>query len=349
MEAPILQEREIVQELGKEAPQKFFQKDIKPGIAEGTLPLVDLPIVDISLLTSPNPSIALSEIQKLGSALSTYSTCLAINHGMERTFLDSIRDTAAEFFHLPLEEKLKHVRKPDHWEGYGFDQYPKEYESHEWSDRLMILLSPEHERKIEFWPNNPTNFKGIMEKCCTETMKMLETVLKSMAKSLRLEDEECFIKELGEPQVIARFNYYPPCLTPDQVLGTNEHTDPTMLAFLLLDKEVEGTHILVDGQWFRIPVKPNDSFLIMMGDVGEVIISNGAFEASMHRGALNREKTRQTMGLFFTPQKDKTVGPVEELLSEAKPARYLRVTNYASEHVYDANHRKLINSKMIMI
>ncbi|CAN1251235.1 hypothetical protein LINPERPRIM_LOCUS7666 [Linum perenne] len=43
-----------------------------------------------------------------------------------------------------------------------------------------------------------------------------------------------------------------------------------MLAFLLLDKEVEGTHILVDGQWFRIPVKPNDSFLIMMGDVGEV-------------------------------------------------------------------------------
>ncbi|CAN1251256.1 hypothetical protein LINPERPRIM_LOCUS7673 [Linum perenne] len=43
-----------------------------------------------------------------------------------------------------------------------------------------------------------------------------------------------------------------------------------MLAFLLLDKEVEGTHILVDGQWFKIPVKPTDSFLIMMGDIGEV-------------------------------------------------------------------------------
>ncbi|CAN1251255.1 Protein SRG1 [Linum perenne] len=258
MEAPILQEREIVQEFGKEAPQKFFQKDIKPGIAEGTLPLIDLPVIDMSLLTSPTPSIALSEIQKLGSALSTYSTCL----------------------------------------------------------------------------------------CCTETMKMFETVLKSMAKSLKLEDEECFIKELGEPLVTARFNYYPPCLTPDRVLGLNEHTDPTMLAFLLLDKEVEGTHILVDGQWFKIPVKPTDSFLIMMGDIGE-IMSNGVFEASMHRGALNKEKTRQTMAIFFMPLKDKTVGPVEELLSEAKPARYLRVTNYVYEHIYDGNHRRLINSKMI--
>ncbi|CAN0920096.1 Protein SRG1 [Linum grandiflorum] len=203
---PILKEREIVQELGKEAPEKFFQKDNKVGIEEGNLPLVDLPIIDISLLNSPSPSIAHAEAFKLGSALSAYNTFLTVNHGMSSTFLDNIRDVAKEFFHLPLEEKLKHVRKPDHWEGYGFDMYPKVVESHEWSDRLMFLASPERERKMEFWPNNPPTFKGIMEKFCVDSMKILETVLTGMARSLKVEDDKCFIKEIGEPNVVLRFN-----------------------------------------------------------------------------------------------------------------------------------------------
>ncbi|CAN1122313.1 Protein SRG1 [Linum perenne] len=270
MEAPILKEREIVQELGKEAPEKYFQKELKHGIAARTLPSVDLPIIDISLLTSPTPSIALAESLRLGSALTTYNTCLAINHGMESSFLASLREAGREFFQLPLQEKLKYARKPDQWEGYGFDQYPEVYESHEWMDRLMILLTPQSARNMEFWPHIPANFKEMMEHCSSVTGKLLKTVLTSMAKSLKLEDEECFLKEMGEPMSVARFNYYPACSTPDRVLGSNEHTDPTVLAFLLLDKESEGTHIVKDGEWFRIPLKHTDSLLVMTGDIGEV-------------------------------------------------------------------------------
>ncbi|CAN1122314.1 Protein SRG1 [Linum perenne] len=267
MDCPLLRERELVQELGKDPLPKFFQKETLAGVAEGTLTIVDIPIVDISLLNHSK-----SELQKLSKSLNAYGCCMAINHGMSEEFMDRLREASVDFFQQPLEEKMKCARPPDHWEGYGFDQIPQDYAVHDWSDRVMILIGPDKDRRLEFWPQKPHDFKELMEECSIKIKEVSEVVLRAMARTLSLENDDAFVEEMGEPIIVARFNFYPPCSRPDKVLGINEHTDGSTITFLLQDKQVEGFQLFTkEGEWVRVGVNPTDALLIKIGDQGEVI------------------------------------------------------------------------------
>lgn len=70
--------------------------------------------------------------------------------------------------------------------------------------------------------------------------------------------------------IFARFNYYPPCPIPENVLGQKPHSDTGTMTLLLQD-EVEGLQVLKDNQWFRVPVVPQAIF-VNIADRLEVII-----------------------------------------------------------------------------
>ncbi|CAL1404063.1 unnamed protein product [Linum trigynum] len=340
-------ERDLAQVLAAscaEPPAAYLQNEVMAGVADGTLPVIDVPQVDISLLSSPCPATSKAEAQKLGSALSTYGCCLAVNHGTTSAFLDSVRDVLNDFYRLPLEEKTRHARPFGNWEGYGFDEIPDNYGSLDWSDRLMIMISPEEHKKMQYWPEaKPPNFRRIVEEWASKLEVLLEKVLKGMATSLDL-DEKSFVEEMGEPRIVARFNLYPKCSRPDRVLGLNSHTDGSAVTFLLQDKEVEGFQLLLkDGQWVRVPVTPTDALLIKMGDQGE-IISNGEFKAPLHRGALNTQRARTSIAVFCIPEAAKEIGPAKGLVDETRPAKYKKITDYERDYLQESNHRTLIDS-----
>lgn len=69
----------------------------------------------------------------------------------------------------------------------------------------------------------------------------------------------------------ARFNFYPICPRPDQVLGVKPHADGSVITMLLQDKEVEGLQVLKDDQWFNVPIIPQALF-INVGDQAEVMV-----------------------------------------------------------------------------
>ncbi|CAN1252790.1 1-aminocyclopropane-1-carboxylate oxidase [Linum perenne] len=102
----------------------------------------------------------------------------------------------------------------------------------------------------------------------------MEQVLKGMARSLNLPDDNSFVEEMGsEPRISATFNLFPTCSRPDRVLGVNNHTDASVLTFLVQDKQVEGLQLLLDdGEWVRVPTTPSDALVISIGDQGEVYI-----------------------------------------------------------------------------
>ncbi|CAN0920121.1 Protein SRG1 [Linum grandiflorum] len=312
------------------------------GIAEGTLRLVDLPIIDISLLNTSK-----AEVEKLGSALQSFGCCMAINHGMSTELTDRLQEASFEFFEQSLEEKMKCVRPEDHWEGYGFDQFPEDYAAHDWSDRVMIVVRPEKERQYQYWPEKPDDFRELMHEFSIKTKELNKVVLKAMASMLGLKNDDVFLEEMGDPAIVSRLNLYPPCSRPDKVLGINEHTDGSVITFLFQDKEVEGFQLFKDGEWVRVGVKPTDAVIIKIGDQGE-IISNGLFKAPMHRGAVNKERTRNSVAFFMLPGLDKDVGPVKELVSVTRPAQYKTVNNYAFNHLKVANHRDLIDSTKVL-
>ncbi|KAF7154309.1 hypothetical protein RHSIM_Rhsim01G0055600 [Rhododendron simsii] len=164
---------------------------------------------------------------------------------------------------------------------------------------------------------------------------MNEFLLKSMAKSLNIE-EDCFLKQYGEgATMIARFNFYPPCPRPDLTLGVKPHADGSTITFLLQDKEVEGLQIFLDGQWFRVPIVPH-AILINVGDQAE-IMSNGMFKSPVHRVVTNSERERLTLAVFCLPDAKMEIGPVEELVDEKRPRLYKTMKDYVA--IYFENYQ----------
>lgn len=68
-----------------------------------------------------------------------------------------------DFFHQPLEEKLKCSNLVDgkyfQVEGYGNDQVKAQDQIMDWSDRLHLRVEPEDQINIGNWPKNPESFR----------------------------------------------------------------------------------------------------------------------------------------------------------------------------------------------
>ncbi|XP_031262801.1 protein SRG1-like [Pistacia vera] len=320
-----------VQELSisdQDLPQNYIYKGSDVGLLDASLPFMEVPIIDFGLLTSPSSCI--EELEKLRSALSSWGFFQAVNHGIEITYLDKVREVTKQFFALPQETKQKYHREDDSTEGYGNDMIITENQTLDWSDRLFLTVNPQERRQLRFWPEYPETFREILNEYTLKLQVMTEVLLKAMAGSLNLE-ENSFLDMFGEQLqalIIARFNFYPPCPRPDTVLGCKPHADGTALTILLQDKEVEGLQVQKDNQWYRVPVIP-EALVINLGDQGE-IMSNGIFKSPVHRVVTNKERERISLAVFFIPNSDKEIEPVNGLIDKTRPRLYKKVKDYVS-------------------
>ncbi|KAL2346087.1 hypothetical protein Fmac_000087 [Flemingia macrophylla] len=300
----------------------------------------DIPVVDLLSLSSQQ------ELAKLRRALHSFGCFQVVNHGMESSFLDQVRDIGKQFFQLPMEEKQKCAREPNNVEGYGNDIIYSENQRLDWTDRVYLKVLPEDQRKFQFWPPNPNDFRSTVLRYTDSIRLLTEVILKAMAKSLNLE-EDCFLNECGERAVMfLRFNYYPPCPMPDHVLGLKPHTDGSTITFLLQDKQEEGLQVLKNDQWFKVPIVP-DALVINIGDQME-ILSNGIFRSPVHRAVINSEKERLTVAMFCTPDIEKEIKPLDKLVTESRPVLYRPVKNYADFYFqYYQQGRRAIEASRI--
>ncbi|KAI7735747.1 hypothetical protein M8C21_015404 [Ambrosia artemisiifolia] len=279
-----------------------------------------IPVIDVSLLTS-SPL----ELNRLKIAITTWGCFQAINHGIEGSFLDKVREVSRLFFDLPAEEKKKYLREENDLEGYGNDMVLSDHQILDWTDRLYLTVFPKDQRMLQFWPKSSTEFREVVDDYCSKIELINQVILKAMARSLNMEDN-CFLDQYGttNSKMFARFNYYPPCPWPDKVLGVKPHADGSAVTFLLQDKEVEGLQVLKDGQWFGVPIVP-DALTVNVGDQIE-IMSNGIFKSPVHRVLVNTKNQRITLAVFCMPQTEKDIGPVDGLITDDTPRLYKNVT-----------------------
>ncbi|KAI3714892.1 hypothetical protein L6452_21853 [Arctium lappa] len=250
---------------GDEPPSKYIfninTKNTNFGPLETSHPFAPVPVIDVGcLFSTSDQDDPKTELAKLRSALITWG-CFqvhekggnfvgAVNHGLSDSYLDNIRHVINQFFQLPLEEKRKYLRETGSVEGYGNDMTYDENQVQDWCDRLFLRILPEDERKLRFWPQNPSNFRETIDEY-TMKIKCISVILfEAMAKSLDLEDN-CFAKYFTEERDVlqGRFILYPPCPNPDQVLGLKPHSDRSGITLLLQDPGVEGLQVLNDGKW----------------------------------------------------------------------------------------------------
>ncbi|KAK2991073.1 hypothetical protein RJ640_010075 [Escallonia rubra] len=267
---------------GDEPPLPYIIKENTFGAIDTFPPLAEIPVIDISLFSllppsssAHSPKEAEDELEKLRSALTSWGCFQAIGHGMPIAFLDKVREVTKQFFALPLEEKQKSSRPAGSVEGFGGDSVVSEKQVLDWCDRLSLRVYPEDQRKLYLWPENPKDFREILNEYSINIKSVAIILFTAMAKSLNLE-ENCFSKEFGERAIMqGRFILYPPCRRPDQVFGLKAHSDRSGVTILLQDKEVEGLQVLKDGKWLRVPVIPHALF-VNLGDQMQVAMLENA-------------------------------------------------------------------------
>ncbi|MCR9126691.1 MAG: hypothetical protein NXH82_11240 [Rhodobacteraceae bacterium] len=267
-----------------------------------------------------------------------------INHGIPQEVMDNQLKLAAQFFDLPLEEKLAlDSVKEASTRGYepmaaqtldegsppdlkeGFMSSVDADENH----RYTKMNVPGTGRNQ--WPESFPEFAPQYEAYAQRVLQLGRHLARVVALSLNL-PEDYFDKGLEEPLHYCRILKYPPMpkdAAPNQ-LGAGAHSDWGLLTLLLQD-DIGGLEVRsADGQWISAP-PVEGAYIVNLGEMFPVI-TNDLYKATMHRVLNNHsDKTRYSCPVFCDPEYFYKVECAPTCLPENGEPKYPPMT--AGEHL----------------
>ncbi|KAF8008403.1 hypothetical protein BT93_K2169 [Corymbia citriodora subsp. variegata] len=310
-----------VQELAKEAmtdvPSRYIRTDL-----EHETSLLQVPVIDLSKLSSSDGDSMESNLEKLDAACRDWGFFQLINHGVSCSLLEEVKLGIQEFFKLPMEEKRKFWQQEGDLQGFGQAFVVSEEQKLDWGDMFYVVSLPRHLRKPHLFPMLPTPFRDALDKYSSELQDLAKKILLLMAKALKMDTKE-MIEQFEEGLQGIRMNYYPPCPRPELVIGITPHSDAVGLTILLQVNEVDGLQVRKEGKW--VPIKPlSNAFIVNVGDILE-IVTNGNYRSIEHRATVNSMKERLSVATFYSPNLEGEMGPTPSLITSGKPALFRRV------------------------
>ena len=211
----------------------------------------NLPIIDISCFLDSSSTLGDKKIvaQKVDSACRLHGFFYLKGHGISDHEMKAIRDVAAEFFSLPLEEKEKiSIENGDLARGYqrlgqNITQYAQDW--HEAID-LFAEVGPEHtirKRGLKTLSGEnpivsvPANFNQTVDEYVEKMKRLGKFTMRAIALALGL-DESFFEQFYNNSFWILRLIGYPPLSTKasqDGGISCGEHCDYGCLTLLNTD------------------------------------------------------------------------------------------------------------------
>ncbi|KAK8945708.1 S-norcoclaurine synthase 1 [Platanthera guangdongensis] len=291
-------------------------------------------LLEESLLEEDDPVEVLESVGRAEEEL-TKSTAVhlgvldldIINHGIPEAVIEKLKQDITGFFKLPLEEKNNVAQRAGSLEGYGQTFVHSEEQMLDWCDILFLATSPPSFKQLRFWPTNPPSFRKTIDEYAAEVKRVSDDILKVISTNLGLKSGKIFEMFKGGLQTF-RFNYYPPCICPEKVLGVSQHSDVVGLTLLLQVNEQDGLQIRRNGGWMTVKPLPG-ALIANVGDIIE-ILSNGRYKSIEHRAIVNNVKERITVGGFQALTIGDIVGPIPEIVNGEKPLyRSLELEEYA--------------------
>ncbi|XP_028760192.1 1-aminocyclopropane-1-carboxylate oxidase homolog [Neltuma alba] len=173
-----------------------------------------IPVLDFSLLTSPDPQIHADAVRQLGDACREWGFFMITNHGISEKLMEEVINKSLEFHDLPLEEKMEFFNKeiitPVR---FGTSSLPYG-----------------EKREVAFEYN-----KGIRN--------VARTLLEGISKSLGLQ-AKAIVESTGfdSGHETCQVNLYPPCPQLDLTLGLLPHFDND-LPTLLIENGIKGLQV----------------------------------------------------------------------------------------------------------
>ncbi|KAF8412050.1 hypothetical protein HHK36_000003 [Tetracentron sinense] len=253
-------------------------------------------------------------IQQIGDACRTFGFFQVTNHGIAEELTEKMLEMAYDFFHLPLDEKMKYYSDdPSKTMRLSTSFNVKKETVHNWRDYLRLHCYP-LDKFLHEWPSTPSSFKDVVGEYCVEIRQLGLRLLEAISESLGLEGD-CIEKVLGEQGQQMAVNYYPPCPEPELTYGLPGHTDPNAITILLQDQQVAGLQVLKDGKWVAVNPHPN-AFVVNIGDQLQAL-SNGMYKSVWHRAVVNSGKQRISVASFLCPCDNALISPAKELTDKS--------------------------------
>ncbi|KAK1699077.1 hypothetical protein QYE76_015774 [Lolium multiflorum] len=293
----------------------YFQSPAPGSPAVERTTTFAMPTIDLSL---PRAAI----VPLVGEAARTCGIFYVTNHGVDAGAAVSAVRT---FHELPLASRSPlYTITPVDGVTYGTMPYAPGQGVGPllpWQDCLRFLSST-------------PDFGRIPEVCrdaLVEHRRRMEEFGKEMAGML-LEALGVGSERLDVEGWLMACHYYPPCPEPERAVGAAEHTDPCVLTVLAQD-DVGGLQFRIDGgsndgAWVDVPPVPG-ALLVNIGDVLK-LVSNDEYKSVLHKVRIKSDQHgRVSVAALFNPRErghSELFGPLPELLTADKPARYRTFT-----------------------
>ncbi|KAG8380738.1 hypothetical protein BUALT_Bualt06G0047300 [Buddleja alternifolia] len=319
---PVPSVQEIVRNDAQNIPERYVKNLEDRSKSSDICPVSnDIPIIDVFLLANGDED----ERQKLDIACQEWGFFQIVNHGADDA-LKKMKAAEADFFDLPLSDKMKYAMASNDVEGYGQGYVVSEDQKLDWNDLLFLITSPSSSRNIKYWPLIIPGFKEAIDEYAIEIERVRDEILRNL--SLLMGEKEDFLKQLhGDVKQGMRMNYYPSCARPDLVLGVSPHSDCTSITLLLQDDHLTALQIKHEGLWVPVNPIPN-AIVVNIGDVLEAW-SNGKYKSIEHRAVTNVEKPRISAATFVIPGNEVELNPLETMLDDDdRPAIFKNGVKY---------------------
>ncbi|MHC3004992.1 isopenicillin N synthase family dioxygenase [Gordonia metallireducens] len=305
-----------------------------------TLTLADIPVIDISGLSSPHLDDRMKVAEQIDEANRRVGFLVITNHGVDETLIEKMHKASETFFALPAEVKeTAAVSNPDISRGYmpplarslgasSTGMGEKDFVEY------FSMGSPRNAGSGLFdhanvWPDDGDEMRETWETYFAAMEDLADRLLRGFALALGV--EENYFRAYCDNHCSVLFaNGYPPVSeqTKPNEVRLGQHTDYGSVTILHRDERPSGLQVLQDGEWRFVPDIPG-SYVINIGDL-MARWTNDRWVSTVHRVAnppvVHLGNRRLSIPFFHQPNVDALIEAVPTTVGPEGP-KYPPITS----------------------
>lgn len=307
----------------------------------------NVPEIDISAYLEGDREGTQRIAEEINRACTEIGFFTIVGHGVDREQIEETYGAAADFFRLPVEDKLK-IKQPDPSISRGYTPMKGESLGGMGSAadlKEMIDMGPvdvpggEYYERAEagnhfyqnLWPEKPEHFEEVMKSYYRRMNRLANDLSALFALALDL-PETFFYDKLDKNMSALRIICYPEqdeAPEPGQLRG-GAHTDYGTLTILMSDQSAGGLQAKHrDGYWVDVVPKPG-SYVINIGDIMQQW-TNDRWVSTLHRVVnppleLANTSRRHSVVFFHQPNYDALIETLDTCVTPETPLKYDPVT-----------------------
>jgi isopenicillin N synthase-like dioxygenase len=290
-----------------------------------------LPVIDVGPLVGASPAGSRADVaRQIQAACRERGFFYVTGHGVPAGLLDELAEASAEFFALPLADKLEIAMEHGGraWRGYfpvGAELTSGQPDLKEGlyfgtelpaDDPRVLSGIPLHGSNL--FPRQVPRLAPLVLAYLDALTSLGQAVLAGIALSLGLDAGYFAASYTADPTILFRIFHYPPTAPQTQDWGVGEHTDYGLVTLLAQD-DSGGLQIAAPEGWVDAPPIPGT----LVCNIGDMLdrLTGGWYKSTPHRVRNLSGHGRLSFPFFFDPGFTAEVPPLPDLAAVADDGR----------------------------